>query len=137
MHDRLGRLPSLNDDRLDLYPLRAMLGAAPEKRDRAWRLTLRFDQEGPSCTGQCGVYDLAAMPMPVRRPDGKPFRQTDALEHYRGAQTMDEWSGENYAGSSVDGCLRWQLANGYVGSYHWARDPDEVLYALGAIGPVR
>lgn len=136
LHDRLGAVASENDERLAKYPMRALLGGlAP--RDKAWRVPLHLDQVGPSCTGHCATFDLAAWPSPVRRPDGRTFTEDDALEAYRQAQLHDEWPGEDYEGSSTDGALRGQLANGFIGGYHWATDIDAVILAVGNVGPVR
>lgn len=61
--------------------------------------------------------------------DGAPIRQAggpSALELYAAAQRMDEWPGEDYAGSSVRGGAKALRTMGLISSYVWAFDEPTV-----------
>jgi hypothetical protein len=135
---RLGRLPSF-DERSRDYPLRALLTSAQERtlRSYSWWCPLMLDQLMTSaCTGCSATYDLAASPKPLKQPNGLPFDFPWANNLYRMAQTMDEWSGEDYEGSSLLGAARALQKLGFIGDYYWAFGIDDVLAALSHLGPV-
>lgn len=59
-----------------------------------------------------------------------------ADEFYREAQKVDEWPGEDYAGSSVRAGAKVLQARGLVSEYRWAFTLDDVVLALLEVGPV-
>lgn len=59
----------------------------------------------------------------------------DALELYRAAQTLDEWPGEEYSGTSVLAGMKAAVAAGLVGSYRWAFGTRQLAHAIIELGP--
>lgn len=55
---------------------------------------------------------------------------------YHEAQTLDEWPGEDYEGSSVNGAMLALKKDGRVKSYHWVRSTAEVRHAISYHGAV-
>jgi hypothetical protein len=118
------------DPRNARYPLRDALPSTEFAR-KTWRLDIRLDQgnEG-ACVGFGTTHGIAAAP--------KTHRLTDqfAMDLYHQAQTLDEWTGENYEGSSVNGGMKAARAQGYVATYRWAQNVDDLLAAVSHLGPV-
>lgn len=77
-----------------------------------------------SCVGNGHAGVIGASP--VRRPIDEPL----AVKIYQLAQTMDEWAGENYEGTSVLAGAKAAKSLGYYASYQWAFSLEDVLYAL-------
>jgi hypothetical protein len=127
---RLDRLPEL-DERSRNFPARALFAAAP-LRGRTWPLKVRLNQfrEG-ACTGFARAHDLAAQPFVY-----KGATEEFAKSLYKLAQTMDEWEGEGYEGSSVLGALKAAQSLGFIGEYRWAFGIDDVIASLCQLGPV-
>jgi hypothetical protein len=133
---RLGRIAQF-DERSRGFAVRDHPDYLAAPVTKTWPLKLRLDQGNTSaCTGNSRTYDLAASPKPLTLPGGKPFDQDFAQALYRLAQKNDEWPGEDYEGSSVLGALKAAKALGYVGEYRWAFGIDDVIGALGSLGPV-
>lgn len=55
---------------------------------------------------------------------------------YSGAQTMDEWPGENYNGTSVRGGAKYLKSLGKINSYLWAFDVQTLINTVLTVGPV-
>lgn len=134
---RLGRLVQF-DERSRSFPLTAHPRLATQLATKTWRLPVRLDQkQTPDCTGFSRAHDLAASPAPARGMTAAVARQIYDL-----AQTLDEWEGTDYDGSSVLGAVKAAVQLGYVGEYRWAGvNPstsaiDDVLRALSSLGPV-
>jgi hypothetical protein len=121
------------DPRNALYPLRAVVGAQP-RYDRTWTAgRIRTDQgrEG-ACVGHGWINELMAQPAAVRFSNPN----LDAFSLYREAQRADEWTGEDYSGTSVNAGAKVVRFLGYIDSWRWADGIDQVLDALVALGPV-
>lgn len=130
---RLDRLVQF-DDRSRAFPIRELIGT-PRPRSYTWGvpggLSQVLDQgsEG-ACVGFAWAGERAA------RPVAKPTTDADALAVYRHAQTLDEWPGEDYSGTSVLAGAKAAQARGWLRSYRWAFGLDDVLATLGTYGPV-
>jgi hypothetical protein len=59
-----------------------------------------------------------------------------AREIYTLAQTLDEYPGEAYSGTSVLAGAQAAQQLGRISAYHWALDLDDVLRTLSFVAPV-
>ena len=55
---------------------------------------------------------------------------------YREAQKIDEWSGEDYEGTSVRAGCKVLVKGSLIDKYYWANSIDEINLALLETGPV-
>lgn len=106
---------------------------ALKQRSRMWKRDTWLDQgqEG-ACTGFGGGHAMATTP----RRHKPQVTNEDARGYYHGAQRNDEWPGENYSGSSVTGLMKYLKSIGLVLTYLWATTMDELIHAVGYLGPV-
>jgi hypothetical protein len=133
---RLGRLPEL-DERSRRFSVGDVLDKGKPVVSKSWSLKIWLDQANTSaCTGFSRAYDLAAVPAPLKKVDGTPFDFDFAHALYKLAQQYDEWTGEDYEGSSVLGACKALKVLGYVGEYRWAFSHQDLLLALSYKGPV-
>lgn len=131
---RLGRVFE-PDPRNALFPVRAMLPrlAYDRPRTKIWKCFRILDQgqEG-SCVGHGFAGEMLTRPFP-----DKSITHKDAVKIYKKAQTLDEYPGENYEGTSVlAGLKALQVLYTGVESYRWATSLNDVIAAVGYIGPV-
>jgi hypothetical protein len=129
----LGRIPSF-DERSRDYPIRA-LSVGPI-RTKTWRRPLALDQGNtPQCVGYSlwGAYNTGPLTSTYSLTKRHSITPTDI---YNGAQTLDEWPGTDYEGSSVLGGVKWLKANGFISEYRWCFSLDDVLTTLSNVGPV-
>lgn len=128
-YDRLVRF----DERSRAFPVRTLIGPEHMRSPRSyeWPLDLRLDQgsEG-ACTGFAVTHEAAADPDPVPGLD-----ENAALAVYRRARQLDEWPGEDYSGSSVLGSVQAGVELGWYHEYRWAFGLDDLVLALGWLGP--
>ena len=116
------------------YPIRAVIGDHVKRRPRMWRTGyIRLDQgrEG-ACVGFGWTGELLGWPAPIKFLDP----HLEAREIYRAAQKIDQWPGENYSGTSVLAGAKTVQRAGYIGSYRWAFNIDDVVDAIITEGPV-
>jgi hypothetical protein len=126
---RLGRRFA-KDERDRAYPLRAITRAAPMPSHRYWRLSAIEDQgQTPMCVGYSGRQWLMMSPVRYKQP------QPDAPACYHGAQQFDEWSGEDYDGTSARGLMKFFQSINLVQSYHWASSVEELAQFVLTTGP--
>ena len=118
-------------------PFRINVKAAGIRTDRplrsySWtpRVWLDQGQEG-ACTG-FGAAHVMSM-----APNARTMTNANGQAFYKGAQRYDEWPGENYEGSSVNGVMSFLLhETKYLTEYWWAESVEEILHAIGYYGPV-
>jgi hypothetical protein len=100
--------------------------------NKTWRCGVVLNQGHTSaCTGFSRVADLLAAPRMVKVDDPQDMAQRT----YKLAQTLDEWPGEDYEGSSVLGALKAVPGLGFIGEYRWAFDFGDWLRSLSYVGP--
>ena len=95
---RLGRRYE-PDPRNKDWPIRALLPlrSYEQPRTKIWACKTVLDQGNiGSCVGNAFAAQLIARPYPI-----KNITQKDAVNIYRSAQTLDEYPGEDYEGTSV------------------------------------
>jgi len=128
---RLDRVPQF-DERSRQYPIRTLPGEGLPLRSFGWRCPTWLDQgqEG-ACVGFSWSHELAAFPVAVDNVD-------DGFAHgvYKEAQTLDEWPGEDYEGTSVLGGAKAVSGRGYMDEYRWAFGVEDALRAIGYHGLV-
>lgn len=96
---------------------------------KVWRVWWRGDQGATShCVGFAWHGVLRSLPNVQREPP--PF------VIYHRAQTLDEWPGENYEGTSVRAGAKVLQALGKLTAYAWAFDLETMLNWLAFKGPV-
>lgn len=131
MHE-FGRV-YIEDARDRQYPIRSMLPAEPDKRWRYWHDNrLWIEQVGPTCVGAASAHYLADGPITDTMLPAFPDYRTI----YSEAQKRDEWSGENYDGTSARGAMKYLHEIGLIEQYRWAFTADEIVRALLSEGPV-
>lgn len=93
---------------------------------------LNQGQEG-SCVGHGFAHELLATPFPI-----KGLNHPRAVAIYKKAQTLDQYPGENYQGTSVLAGAKavMQLYPGTMESYRWATNLQDVVATIGYHGPV-
>jgi hypothetical protein len=84
-----------------------------------------------NCVGFAWTHELAAFPVVVEGVDDDLARGV-----YKEAQTVDEWPGEEYSGTSVLAGAKTIETRGYMDEYRWAFGVDDALRAIGYQGPV-
>lgn len=55
---------------------------------------------------------------------------------YKWAQKYDQWAGEDYEGSSVQGAMEGAKAKGIITGYWWIETPEELKAAISRYGAV-
>lgn len=97
-----------------------------------WTKKVWLDQgvEG-ACTGFGTGHVLAAKP--VDRPD---IDNESARGIYLQAKQLDEYPGEDYEGSSVNGAMLAAQAQGLITEWRWCKTMAEIKHALSYHGPL-
>lgn len=136
------------DERSKAYPIRTLVADRPV-RSYTWK-HLQLDQgnEG-ACTGFSATMEAAARPKPFFGDPGLgstvdkiPKINQLARMVYMRARQLDEWTGEDYEGSSVLGAAKVGQEREWWAEYRWALGPgperaaQDVILALGYAGPV-
>lgn len=113
------------------FPITALFSANLKPRSYTWTLKLWLDQgrEG-ACTGFATSHELAAKPKVVPGVDNQT-----AQALYKMAQTLDEWPGESYSGSSVTGAMKAAQTAGFYNAYRWAAGVEDLAVAVSRKGP--
>lgn len=131
---RLGRLPAI--DERSRQPQFAMKLEPSKRKSRNW-LSPKW-REWPAVldqgdTSQCVAYSatkfLLTHPI-VNRPS------VSCEDLYNRAQKLDEWSGEDYDGTSVNAGMKALRDLGFISGWTWAFDVETVVRHLLEVGPV-
>lgn len=119
------------DERSLLHRFAALDCYAGGKQKRSTMRTKQIflDQgsEG-ACTG-FGAEHVRAL-----SPRGHDVSNATARSVYREAQKQDEWPGEDYEGSSVNGAMKALRLFGLIKSWRWAYTLDEIKHGLSYHG---
>lgn len=122
------------DDRNEDFRIRQLdCFATGSERKNIWRHKIVWLDQGRegACTGFGTGHALASTPHPH-------YDITDAVaqEIYHLAQRNDEWAGEDYEGSSVNGAMKAARLLKRISEYRWCRTLSEVRHALSYHGPL-
>lgn len=128
---RLGRIASF-DPRSRNFNIRSLFTVEhTTPRSYTWKCPVWLDQgDSPACVGFAWSQELAARPKMV-----EGITNESAMELYHSAQTLDEWAGENYDGSSTLGGVKACVKLGKITEYRWAFTTLDLAIAVSYLGP--
>jgi hypothetical protein len=86
----------------------------------------------PQCVGYAWAHWLEDGP--VQQSGVPPIIHPSTI--YFNAQKLDQWPGENYAGTSVRGAVKYLQNIKKVKTYYWAFDVQTLIDTVMKIGPV-
>lgn len=127
------------DGRSKNYPVRSILPST-ERVTRIWDCGDHLDQgsEG-SCTGHAVAHELISAPKKVQGIDHEFAKK----KIYWEAQKIDPFPGGSYPnaspfmeGSTVLSAVKVAQRLGYITEYRWAFGIDDLILAVGHLGPV-
>jgi hypothetical protein len=138
MKDRKLNWVSQHDKTSKKYGIRSVLRnrnvvVAP----KLWKEGIVLDQghEG-ACVGFAWTGELLAAPQePSLQPDFD-YANSLASSFYKEAKQVDQWSGENYEGTSVLAGAKIMKKMGFIGEYRWCFGVTDVRDAVISEGPV-
>lgn len=118
----LGRRPGEDERRLNFRIKQALKKAVAPLQDSQYHFAngIWIDQVGPSCVGAGFTHWYEDGP--TTHPG-----YIDYLDAYKGAQQNDEWGGEDYDGSSINGVMKWAQKKGLIGEYTWGFTLKELI----------
>ena len=128
-----GRLVAL-DARDKAFPLRAAIRQAvadiPASRTWSMRNAYALNQGAhPRCVGYSCAHFLASAPRL------HPVHDSEAVRFYEAAQTLDEWEGTDYDGTSVRGGMKALQLLGLISEYRWAQTERDLELFVRSRGP--
>lgn len=129
----MGRI-EMTDGRDRAFLLRSILPEAPPERTwRYWWPSGAWLDQGmtPQCVGYAWAHWLEDGPL-THPAKGLELQPTLI---YQRAQRLDEWPGENYAGTSVRAGAKVLRAEGLIESFLWGFDADALVRAILVSGP--
>lgn len=130
----LGRLLS-EDERDQKFLIQSLLPrSSPGISRRYWWQSGAWLDQGPNphCVGYAWAHWLEDGPVTHKRP-GVELSPTLI---YHEAQKVDEWPGENYAGTSVRAGAKILQRERLISEYRWAFDLETMVRSLLELGPV-
>jgi len=134
---RLARIVQF-DERSRSFPVRDLI-AASNPRSYTWSCDVHLDQgQDGACVGFSMTHELAAKPVVVPNLTAKFAKE----QVYWAAQKIDDWPGGSYPGAtpayegtSVLAGIKTLKTLGYVNEYRWAFGLDDLVMAVGHVGP--
>lgn len=124
------------DERDKSYPMSAVLPAEVAGVDtRYWNDTQWWGDQGskPWCVAFAWLHWAEDGPV-THKGIVEPIYTPSSV--YHSAQRIDEWPGENYAGTSVRAGAKVLQENGIISAYHWAQNVHDIIRAILTVGPV-
>lgn len=145
----LGARPA-KDDRDRAFPAKASLELGDTRKvaigqtTKYWSSRVVLDQSYPTCTNSSHHYCNSEKPFcvgaackgflhaaPIMTKTGP-----NLLDIYHEAQTIDEWQGENYAGTSIRAGIKVLHRLGHIERYEWNFDDTTTHRSLMLDGPL-
>lgn len=129
------------DEKSREFPIRALIRTSPQPRNKLWRIGPILDQQSEgACVGFGWTADALATPIAVNldRVRYSVPREPNqfARNLYRIAQTIDEWPGEDYEGTSVLAGAKVMKEFGLVKEYRWSFSIQDLIDTVLVKGPV-
>jgi hypothetical protein len=110
-------------------------GAAPVTKQWDLRWLLDQGQEG-ACTNFGLAHNRLGSPKPKKLGSTCAKVEDLAFRYYNRSKQLDQWSGEDYSGTSLlAACKAWREAK-LLGEYRWCFGIDDLILTLGHVGPV-
>ena len=108
---------------------------APRITSKYWQDNLWWGDQGqtPMCVGYAWAHWIEDGPT-LHTSKIRPIVPPQII--YREAQKVDEWKGENYAGTSVRGGAKYLKSTGKISSYLWTFDVNVMVNTVLTVGPV-
>lgn len=132
LDNRLGRLPEF-DQLSRNFPIRTLFDGPRKLRSYTWNIQEKYilDQgnEG-SCVGHGFAHDVTARPVKFI------MTHDDALWVYNRAKFLDQYSGEDYDGTTVLAGAKATVELGHYKEYRWAFSEHDMALAVAFVGPV-
>jgi len=130
----LGRLHSVDVRDLNFLIKDKLPMTSPSITSRYWQDDIWSGNQGrtPMCVGYAWAHFIEDGPIthngvhPVVSP----------ITIYREAQKIDEWPGENYAGTSVRAGAKYLKNTNKISTYLWAYDINTLINTVLNVGPV-
>ena len=134
MSDRLLDWRPHFDERSRNFPL--TVEAEPRRVYTRWRQGVILDQ---GSEGACVGFGWTGMELSGPKWPVQPTKTAGymrAIDRYRRAQTIDEWPGEGYSGTSVLAGAKIMQGDGIISAYRWCFSITDVRNAVLSHGPV-
>ena len=133
----LGRI-RVEDDRDKEFLMSSSVPKDTKKTFKYWCPNLWWGNQGntPQCVGYSWTHWLAEGPKTqygIIQKKGMPFNPSTL---YYEAQRVDDWIGEDYAGTSVRAGAKVLRTHGFISAYYWAWTVDDIINSLLTLGPV-
>lgn len=126
-----GRLVEF-DERSRNYSIRSLIATGTKPRSYTWRCNSYLDQgDQPECVGFAWTHEAIARPVEI-----KNIGSSDARLLYKLSQTLDDYPGENYEGTSIIGGAKAQQQMKRLAEYRWCFSESDLLLTVGYKGPV-
>lgn len=128
---------SQHDERSRKHDIRSVLSAGVPIQKKMWDEGIVLDQgsEG-ACVGFGWTGEYLSTPAPPAAQPRTSVAETYAKGVYVNAKLIDEFSGENYEGTSVLAGAKVMQSRGIIESYRWAFDLQSIRDAIIQEGPV-
>lgn len=136
-HPRLGRKVAVLDPRSRAYAAIGTVADETPLRTKTWRRYIRAYDQGytSQCTAYAGKGLVNTQPLTtILSSFRRMFLSTDMIYDY--SQTIDEWPGEDYDGTSVLAAAKAFQHFEYIRGYRWCFGISDVLHTLSSYGPV-
>lgn len=132
---RLGRLPS-KDPRDNNFPMKAVLEPklAAGVEYKYWWTGGWWGNQGN--TPQCVAYAWLHWAEDGPITQDKKAAKLTPKQLYDRCQQIDEWPGTAYEGTSVRAGAKILLQEGFIESYVWTTNVNELATAILTVGPV-
>lgn len=135
---RLGRKIAVLDPRSRQFAaVGPLVSAELTPRTKTWRTYPRAWDQG--LTSECTCYAAKRLlnSSPLRTSiDARTRLDLDTTSIYNHAQTIDEWPGSDYDGTSVLAAAKSVVNTGLISGYRWCFGLDDVLRVVSWYGPV-
>lgn len=132
-----GRL-EIPDSRDFQYSIAPMLNPIPPITEKFWWDDGWWGNQGSSscCVAYSWSHWMEDGPVIQDNITGRKKPLFDPYEFYKACQKVDQWPGDDYAGTSVRAGASILKTVGIITEYRWAFTVEEVILTLLTLGPM-